>query len=45
MATMRAEGLAVNRKRVQLLMRKLGIAALGPKRRTNKPAPGHKIYP
>jgi putative transposase len=35
----------INRKRVQRLMRKMGIAALGPKRRTTVPAPGHKIYP
>ncbi|MGY3132259.1 putative transposase [Bradyrhizobium sp. USDA 4501] len=40
-----AEGLQVNRKRVQRLMRKMGIAALGPKPSTTKPAPGHKIYP
>jgi len=45
MATLRAEGLVVNRKRVQRLMRALGIAALGPKPRTSKPAPGHEIYP
>jgi putative transposase len=45
MATLRADGLVVNRKRVRRLMRALGIAALGPKRRTSKPAPGHKIYP
>ena len=44
-AMLRAEGQAVNRKRVQRLMRKMGIAALGPKPRTTKPAPGHKIYP
>jgi putative transposase len=42
---LRAEGPPVNRKRVQRLMRKMGIAALGPKPRTTKPAPGHKIYP
>jgi putative transposase len=30
---------------VQRLMRRMGIAALGPKPRTTKPAPGHKIYP
>ena len=42
---LRAEGLPVNRKRVQRLMRLMGIAALGPKPRTTKPAPGHKIYP
>jgi putative transposase len=46
MTTMlRAEGYAINRKRVQRLMRKMGIAALGPKPRTTKPAPGHKIFP
>src|SRR5262249_6080274 len=44
-ALLRAEGLAINRKRVQRLMRKMGIAALGPKPRTTKPAPGHKIFP
>jgi putative transposase len=42
---LRAEGWRVNRKRVQRLMRKMGIAALGPKPRTTKPAPGHKIFP
>jgi putative transposase len=44
-AMLRAEGSSVNRKRVQRLMRKMGIAALGPKPRTTKPAQGHKIYP
>jgi putative transposase len=39
------DGHAVNRKRVQRLMRQMGIAALGPKPRTSKPAPGHKIFP
>ena len=42
---LRAQGCAVNRKRMQRLMRKMGIAALGPKPRTTTPAPGHKIYP
>ncbi len=42
---LRAEGRPVNRKRVQRLMRRMGIAALGPKPRTTKPAPGHKIFP
>ncbi len=45
MAMLRAEGHAINRKRVQRLMRQMGIAALGPKPRTTKPAPGHKIFP
>jgi len=44
-ALLRFEGCQVNRKRVQRLMRHMGIAALGPKPRTTKPAPGHKIYP
>ena len=38
-------GQPLNRKRVQRLMRRMGIAALGPKPRTTKPAPGHKIFP
>jgi len=44
-ALLRAEGQRVNRKRVQRLMRRIGIAALGPKPRTTKPVPGHKIFP
>ena len=35
----------VNRKRVQRLMRRMGIAALGPRKNTSKPAPEHKIFP
>lgn len=42
---LREEGHSINRKRVQRLMRQMGIAALGPKPRTTKPAPGHKVYP
>jgi transposase-like protein len=41
---LRAEGERVNRKRVQRLMRLMEIAALGPKPRTSKPAPGHKMF-
>lgn len=44
-AMLRSEGLRINRKRVQRLMRTMGIAALFPTPRTSKPAPGHKIYP
>ena len=44
-AMLRAEGITINRKRVQRLMRRMGIAALGPKPKTTKPAPGHKIFP
>jgi putative transposase len=43
-AMLRAGGQAINRKRVQRLMRRMGIAAL-PKPRTTKPAPGHTIFP
>ena len=44
-AMLEAEGHAINRKHVQRLMRRMGIAALGPKPPTTKPAPGHKIFP
>jgi putative transposase len=44
-AMLRAESIPINRKRVQRLMRRMGIAALGPKPRTTKPAPGHRVYP
>jgi putative transposase len=37
--------LGVNRKRVQRLMRIMGLEAIYPKRRTTRAAPGHKIYP
>ncbi len=35
----------VNRKRVQRLMRKMGIMAVYPKPKTSRPGKGHKIYP
>lgn len=37
--------LGVNRKRVQRLMRRMGIEAIYPQRRTTRPATGHKVYP
>lgn len=37
--------LGVNRKRVQRLMRLMGLEAIYPQRRTTRPAAGHKIYP
>jgi putative transposase len=40
-----AELLGVNRKRVQRLMRVMGIEAIYPKRRTTWPAAGQQIYP
>jgi len=36
---------AVNRKKVQRLMREMGIHGLAPGPNTSKPHPGHKIYP
>ena len=39
------EGHKVNRKRVQRLMRQMGITAIYPKACTSKPGKGHKIYP
>jgi putative transposase len=40
-----ADELSVNRKRVQRLMRLMGIEAIYPKPRTTTPGVGHKIYP
>jgi hypothetical protein len=37
--------LKVNRKRIQRLMRILGIEALYPKPNLSRPAPGHQVYP
>ncbi len=37
--------LQVNRKRIQRLMRMLGIEALYPKPNLSRPAPGHEVYP
>jgi len=37
--------LGVNRKRIQRLMRTMGLEAIYPKRRTTWPGAGHKIYP
>jgi len=37
--------LGVNRKRMQRLMRILGVEAMYPKPNLSRPAPGHEIYP
>jgi len=42
---LRAKGQVVNRKRVQRLMRLMGIEALVPKPSTSTPAPEHPRYP
>lgn len=39
------QGYIINRKRVQRLMRKMGIQSIAPKPGTSKPHPEHKIYP
>jgi putative transposase len=38
------DGFPINRKRIQRLMRLMGIEAIYP-RKTTIPAPGHKVYP
>ena len=38
-------GHAVNRKRVQRLMRLMGLSGMAPGKKTSLPMPGHKIYP
>jgi len=42
---LRGRGYAVNRKRVQRLMKKLGLSGMAPGPNTSKPHPEHKIYP
>ena len=39
------QGHLVNRKRVQRLMRTMGLRAIYRRPRTSQPGPGHKIYP
>lgn len=43
--TLKAEGVEVNRKRVQRLMRVMGLESTAPKPNTSKPAPEHVVYP
>ncbi len=42
---LRKLGYKINRKRVQRLMRLMGIEAIYPKPKTSKPHPEHKVYP
>ena len=39
------QGHTVNRKRVQRLMRTMGLRAIYRRPRTSKPGPGHRVYP
>jgi putative transposase len=43
--TLRAEGNEVNRKRVQRLMRLMGLESIAPKPKTSEPHPEHPVYP
>ena len=42
---LRRRGYKINRKRVQRLMRKMGLEAVYPRPRTSQPHPEHKVYP
>ena len=42
---LRMEGYAANRKRVQRLMRLMGLEAMAPKPNTSRPAPEHPVFP
>ena len=44
-AALRLAGRRVNRKRVQRLMRLMGLQALGPKPKTSGPSAQHRVYP
>ena len=44
-AWLRAQGYAVNRKRVRRLMRLMGLEAIYPRPRTSVKGAGHKVYP
>ncbi len=42
---LKRQGIIVSRKKIQRLMRLMGIEAVYPKPRTSKPHPQHKVYP
>ena len=44
-AWLQTQGHAVNRKRVQRLMQRMGLVAIYQRPRTSRPAPEHRIYP
>jgi putative transposase len=44
-AHLRRQGHEVNRKRIQRLMRLMGLEAIYPKPQTTTPSPEHKVYP
>ena len=42
---LQTQGYSINRKRVQRLMRQMGIEGLAPGPSTSRPKPEHKVYP
>jgi putative transposase len=44
-AVLQRQGQVLNRKRVQRLMRQMGLEAIYPRPKTSLPGAGHKIYP
>jgi len=42
---LRRLGFKINRKKVQRLMRLMGLEAIYPKPKTSRPNPQHKVYP
>ena len=42
---LKAQGHFVNRKRIQRLMRQMGLAGMTPRPNSSRPHPAHKIYP
>jgi putative transposase len=44
-AWLQSQGRAVDRKRVQRLMQRMGLEVINQRPRTSRPAPGHRIYP
>ena len=44
-AWLQLQGHAVNRMRVQRLMRRMGLEVIYQRPRTSRAAPGHRIYP
>ena len=43
--TLKAASTVINRKRVQRLMRVMGLESTAPKPQTSTPAPDHPVYP
>jgi putative transposase len=42
---LKRKGYGINHKRIERLMRVMGMAAVYPKRRTSRPQPDNRIYP